>query len=156
MSSKVNRRKFVTNSMLASAGAAMAAGSLGSAAAPGAETPTGRPPSLGPQGELPRGKIGDLEISRLLLGGNLLTHYTHSRDLRYVYSLAKHYNTEKKILETLAVAEEHGINTLVIHNVPSSMKILAEHRRRGGNRGWPPGDRGDFRWQPGSCRSEAG
>jgi len=32
-----------------------------------------------------------------LLGGNLLTHATHSRELRYVGSLAAHYNTEKKI-----------------------------------------------------------
>ena len=31
---------------------------------------------------MPRGKIGKLEISRLILGGNLLTHFTHSRDLR--------------------------------------------------------------------------
>ena len=49
---------------------------------------------------MPKGKIGELEISRILLGGNLLTHYTHSRELRYVYNLAAHYNTEKKIIET--------------------------------------------------------
>jgi hypothetical protein len=65
---------------------------------------------------LPKGKIGNLEISRILLGGNLLTHYTHSRDLRYVYNLCAHYNTEDKIHETMALAEAHGIDTLSIHN----------------------------------------
>lgn len=132
MSSKMNRRTFVISSMLASA----AAGSLGSAASPAAEAPVGGPPPAGPKGDLPRGRIGEIEISRLLLGGNLLTHATHSRDLRYVHNLAKHYNTEEKILDTLALAEGHGINTLVIHNVPATMKILVEHRRRGGKMQW--------------------
>ena len=47
------------------------------------------------------GKIGKLKVSRMLLGGNLLTHFTHSRDLKYVYNLAAHYNTDEKIMETL-------------------------------------------------------
>lgn len=85
---------------------------------------------------LPTGKIGDLQVSRLLLGGNLLTHYTHSRDLKYVYSLAKHYNTDEKILETLALAEEHGVNTVVVHNVRATLALLQEHRRRGGKLQW--------------------
>ena len=79
---------------------------------------------------IPKGKIGDLEISRMLLGGNLLTHFTHSRDLRYVYSLAAQYNTEAKIQETLAIAEAHGIDTLVIHTVPWALNILQKHRQR--------------------------
>jgi hypothetical protein len=136
MSAKMSRRTFVTNSMLASAGAAIAAGPLGTAPSRAADNSTGRPSSPAPQGALPQGKIGDLEVSRLLLGGNLLTHYTHSRDLRYVNNLAKNYNTQEKILDTLALAEQHGINTLVIHNVPATMKILVEHRRRGGKMQW--------------------
>jgi hypothetical protein len=82
------------------------------------------------------GKIGDMEISRLLLGGNLLTHFTHSRDLRYVYALAKHYNTDEKILETLAIAEANGINTLVVHNVPHTIKVLQKYRDSGGKIQW--------------------
>ncbi|MCX8107805.1 MAG: hypothetical protein N3G20_03270 [Verrucomicrobiae bacterium] len=87
--------------------------------------------------QLPRGRIGSLEISRLLLGGNLLTHYTHSRDLRYVYNLAARYNTDEKILETLAIAEANGINTVVMHNPPHPMSLLRRHRReRGGKIQW--------------------
>ena len=113
-----------------------------------------RPPELRSQGRLmgrtvrnrparravagmPRGKIGKLEVSRLILGGNLLTHFTHSRDLRYVYSLTARYNTDEKILETLAQAEAHGINTLTIHNPPHPMEVLRRYRKeRGGKIQW--------------------
>jgi len=111
----------------------LAATIAGGSAVRGAEAAT---PAGSPAGNLPAGNLAGLRVSRLLLGGNLLTHYTHSRDLRYVYNLAKHYNTPEKILETLALAERHGINTLVIHNVPEVMAILKEHRRRGGKMQW--------------------
>lgn len=137
MPSEMNRRKFVAGSVLASAGAALAAGSgAGRPPAQAAEKSAAAQGPAAAQSTLPRGKIGDLEISRILLGGNLLTHYTHSRDLRYVYNLATHYNTDEKILETLATAEAHGVNTLVVHNVPTTIEILKEHRRRGGKMQW--------------------
>jgi uncharacterized membrane protein YphA (DoxX/SURF4 family) len=66
------------------------------------------------KGELPKGKIGDHEISKLVLGGNLLGGWAHSRDLLYVPSLFRAYNTEKKIFETLMLAEKAGINTINI------------------------------------------
>jgi hypothetical protein len=66
-----------------------------------------------------------------------LTHFTHSRDLKYVYALAAHYNTEEKILETLAIAEQHGINTMSVHNPPAIMKTLMRYRKeRGGKIQW--------------------
>jgi hypothetical protein len=94
---------------------------------------------------LPKGEIGKLKIGRLLLGGNLLTHYTHSRDLKYVYNLARNYNTEAKLLDTLALAESHGVDTLAVHPDPALMPILKRHRARGGKIKWilatePPGD----------------
>jgi len=127
--------------MVASAGATLAAGSgVGRPPAQAAEKPTGSSAAGRDQATsqvgLPRGKIGDFHVSRLLLGGNLLTHATHSRDLRYVSSLAAHYNTPKKILETLEVAEANGINTLVIHTVPAALRVLQEHRKRGGKIQW--------------------
>ena len=66
------------------------------------------------KGELPKGKIGDHEISRLVAGGNLIGGWAHSRDLHYVPSLFRAYNTEKKIFETLMLAEKAGINTINI------------------------------------------
>ncbi len=123
MESPISRRTFVKGSAIGSAGAALAL-----------TTAVGNEPA--PQNILLKGKIADMEVSRLLLGGNLLTHYTHSRDLRYVYNLTAHYNTPEKILETLAVAEAHGVNTLVIHTVDSALRVLQEHRRRGGKMQW--------------------
>jgi hypothetical protein len=140
--SEMNRRTFLKNSLLAPAGAAIAA-QLGARGATGAEAPA-QSPAAAPAGApaapaadaLPCGKIGELKISRILLGGNLLTHYTHSRDLQYVYNLCAHYNTEAKILETLAKAEEHGVNTLAVHTVPECLKILQKHRKAGGKMQW--------------------
>jgi uncharacterized membrane protein YphA (DoxX/SURF4 family) len=66
------------------------------------------------KGELPKGKIGEHEISRLVLGGNLIGGWAHARDLRYVSSLFLAYNTEEKIFETLMLAEKAGINSINI------------------------------------------
>ena len=66
------------------------------------------------KGELPKGKIGEHEFSRLILGGNLIDSWAHSRDLIYVPSLFRAYNTEKKIFETLILAEKAGINAIII------------------------------------------
>jgi uncharacterized membrane protein YphA (DoxX/SURF4 family) len=68
------------------------------------------------KGELPSGHLGNLEISRLTLGCNLIGGWSHSRDLLYVSSLFKAYNTEKKVYETLEIAEKAGINTMNIVN----------------------------------------
>ncbi len=134
MTPEMDRRGFVKRSVVASAGAAMVMNAGAKAGEQAAEQSAGQPAN--PQNQLPMGKIADLEISRLLLGGNLLTHYTHSRDLKYVYSLAKNYNTERKILQTLELAEQHGINTLVIHNVRPIMALLKKHRQNGGKMQW--------------------
>lgn len=120
--SEISRRTFVTASLAASAGAAIAA-DAGSAAVAGAPS---KPAA--PRGELPKGKIKELQLSRLMLGGNLLTHFTHSRDLRYVYELAKHYNTKEKILETFAIAESQGINTVVLQGITPFLKEYREKR----------------------------
>lgn len=66
------------------------------------------------KGELPVGKIGKHEISRLIMGGNLIGGWAHSRDLLYVPSLFRAYNTERKIFETLMLGEKAGINTINI------------------------------------------
>jgi len=133
MSSNLNRRSFMKHTLAASAGGTMAL-----SAARGAERD--RPAiKVEPNSKatLPMGRIGDLEVSRILLGGNLLTHYTHSRDLKYVYNLCAHYNTEDKIHETMALAEAHGVNTLSIHNPPGIVEMLKRYRQRyGGKMKW--------------------
>ena len=67
---------------------------------------------------LPRGRIGNLEVSRMFLGGNLIGGWAHSRDLIYVSDLVKSYHTENKIFATLALAEEKGMKTAVVVSMP--------------------------------------
>jgi uncharacterized membrane protein YphA (DoxX/SURF4 family) len=84
------------------------------------------------KGELPKGKIGDHGISRLVLGGNLIGGWAHSRDLIYVSSLFKAYNTELKVYETLMLAEKAGINTINI-GFPSN-PLIAKYKRMTGSK----------------------
>ncbi|HUT32439.1 MAG TPA: hypothetical protein VNE39_03080 [Planctomycetota bacterium] len=129
MPGRMDRRAFVGGSLAASAGAAIGLGA-GSAAA-------GEAPPAAAKKLLPTGKIGKLEITRLILGGNLLGRYTHARDLRFVLKLIKEYNTDEKILQTLAAAEANGINTVSVHVSPSTRSLLKEHReKRGGKLQW--------------------
>ena len=66
------------------------------------------------KGELPKGKIGDQELTRLVMGDNHIGAVAHARDLLYVNSLMRAYNTEKKIFETLMICEQAGINCINI------------------------------------------
>lgn len=79
------------------------------------------------KGVLPRGKVGKIEITRLILGGNLIGGSSHSRDLIYVSSLFKAYNTETKVFETLQLAEQAGINTMNIHI--SQFPLINKYKR---------------------------
>lgn len=78
------------------------------------------------KGDLPVGKIGNLEISRLIMGGNLIAGWSHARDLVYVNSLFKAYNTERKVYETLSLAEKAGINTISIGY--TALPLIAKYK----------------------------
>jgi hypothetical protein len=84
------------------------------------------------KGELPKGRIGGHEISRLVLGGNLIGGWAHARDLIYVSSLFKAYNTERKVYETLMLAESAGINSINIGF--DSNPLMAKYKRFAGSR----------------------
>ena len=124
MSEPLNRREFIRNSVLASTAVA-AAGTAAAGAGPAAK-------AAPPKDLLPTGKIGSLEVTRLILGGNLLTRYQHVRDLGYIHKLVKSYNTDDKIRATIELAEASGINTLSVNVTPAVMKTLSDHRKNGG------------------------
>jgi len=84
------------------------------------------------KGKLPMGKVGKWEMSRLILGGNLIGGWAHARDLIYAENLFKAYNTEKKIFETLMLAEEAGINTINI-GFPTN-KLLWKYKKLTGSK----------------------
>lgn len=134
MTDRVTRRHFVKT---ASASATLAAAGSG-VLAHGEDSKLGQGGTVTaaqcvPQAEL----VPGMTIGRMLLGGNLLTHYTHSRDLRYVYTLAARYNTKEKILATMALAEAHGVNAVVIHTAAGVVDWLQEYRHKhGGKMKW--------------------
>jgi hypothetical protein len=134
MSQGMDRRNFMKKSLLTPAAGALAMQAAENQALATDAAAQNMPAS---RATLPMGSIKDLKISRILLGGNLLTHFTHSRDLRYVYNLTAHYNTEEKIFETMALAEAHGVNTLVIHTAPGIVSTLKKYRYKlGGKIQW--------------------
>jgi hypothetical protein len=53
-----------------------------------------------------------------------------------VYNLAAQYNTDEKIMETLALAEQHSINAITIHNPPHVISVLKKYRKQGGKIQW--------------------
>jgi hypothetical protein len=79
---------------------------------------------------MPYGAIGKLKISRLILGSNLMSACAHDRDLIYVSSLMKAYNTEARILDTLELAESAGVN-IVLQGDPALIKKY--NAERGGS-----------------------
>ena len=111
---QVNRRDFLNQSLAAAGTAGVVSGSL--AAAPPVEAAASGQPApeaaRAKSSPLPCGKLGRAQVSRLLLGGNLIGGYMHCRDLSYVNSLFRAYATDEKIMETIALADQHGINTV--------------------------------------------
>ena len=128
----INRREFVKRSLLTTAGGTLAVCAASPISADEKPAPS---PAVHSKGEgCPQGKIGKLNISRLILGSNLITFYVHARDMRFVNNLTKHYNTEGKILETLAVAESYGINTIMTQANENYLKLLRKHRDQNGGK----------------------
>ena len=78
---------------------------------------------------IPTGRIKDRDFGRLILGGNLLSGWAHSRDLIYVSQLVKAYHQKEKIFATLLLAEKCGVNTLLTHPVLCS--LIEEYWKRG-------------------------
>ncbi len=113
MSDKLDRRDLIRKSLAASAGAAVGL-SLEEKALLVRRTDRGSTAARkGAAAGMPTGKIGDVEISRIICGGNLINGFAHDRDLIYVSSLLRHYFTDEKIMETWELCEEVGINTMI-------------------------------------------
>ncbi len=122
----LTRRRFLSHSALAAV-----AVRLGPSTAPAA--PREKPA----RASLPTGKIGNLALSRLISGGNLISGWAHSRDLHYVPGLMRAYNTPAKVLDTLELMESFGVNALIADPRKNVMDVLARYwKERGGRMQW--------------------
>lgn len=120
MPDKINRRKFLSAGMLAGAAAAgftsIEEKILLAAMKEGIDVNKDKQKSQTGT-KIPMGKLGNLEISRLISGGNLLSGWCHERDLLFVSELAQAYLTRKKQFDTLELLEENGVNAIVLDMV---------------------------------------
>jgi hypothetical protein len=133
MSQDLDRRNFLKKSVMGTA-VITSALSLEEQALLAAMKKPNKPKIESTNG-LPAGQIGKVKISRIICGGNLIGGYAHSRDLTYVSSLLKHYFTDEKVIETLEICEENGINTIIAGT--SSAELLKKYREeRGGQIQW--------------------
>ncbi|MHC4681750.1 MAG: hypothetical protein ACYTEK_24045 [Planctomycetota bacterium] len=133
MQEHVNRRQFLKRSVIGSA-AVTSVLSLEEKALLAASDKPAKGPADSVK-DLPAGAIGNVKISRIICGGNLINGYAHSRDMTYVSSLLKHYFTDEKIIETLQICEENGVNTIITNS--DSARLLNKYRNeRGGRIQW--------------------
>ena len=141
MSKNIDRRSFLKGSIAASAGVTLGLSREEELLLAQAPTERAERGAARASKSLPTGKIGDLEVSRIICGGNLIGGYAHARDLLYVSRLLKSYFTEEKILETLQIAEENGVNTVMTEGKDGFDIINKYWRERGGKIQWITQDR---------------
>jgi hypothetical protein len=131
MNKHISRRGFVKSSLMASAAIPLG---LRAQAALAAEAPAAAGAASATQ-TLPTGKIGNEQFTRLILGGNLIGGWSHSRELTYVGALMRQYNTPSKIRQTLEIGETLGINAINTWVMQDNSQIF-EHWKAGGKLKW--------------------
>jgi len=84
------------------------------------------------------GQPAQWELSRLIMGGNLIGGWAHARDLIYVSKLVKTYHTDEKVIQTFGLAEKCGMNAIITnpqlgrifqkykHEFRSKMKFISD------------------------------
>lgn len=137
MLENLNRRSFIKKSVAASAGATLGLSFHDKQAkAKPAARKRATVPKVSDKG-MPTGKIGNLKVSRLISGGNLISGWAHARDLIYVHHLMKHYNTDEKVMDTLELLEECGVNTIIADPSERPYRIFPKYwNERGGKIQW--------------------
>lgn len=134
MSEGQNRREFLKKT----AAASTAALGMGLSGARGGQQNKGVDP-LAEKGtnDMPMAQIGDLKVSRLISGGNLISGWAHARDLNYVHDLMRHYNTDEKVLDTMELMEQKGVNTIICDPNKKTLRIFKRYwNERGGEMQW--------------------
>jgi len=137
MSNRLDRREFLKRSLAGSAVGAMALSFEEQALLAQAARVSAVAVPAGTTGDIPTGKLGQLNVSRLIVGGNLTSGFAHSRDLIYVSDLLRQYFTDEKVFETWELCEECGINTAVLRLDDHVIGLITRYwNERGGKLQW--------------------
>ncbi len=83
---------------------------------------------------LPQIKIGDYSISRLIVGGNPISGFSHQSS--QVDKEMIDYYTADNIKKLLKECEENGINTIQARGDRHIMRVLNEYKNEGGKIQW--------------------
>ena len=78
------------------------------------------------------GKIGNVTLSRLLLGGNVIGGWAHGRDMHYFDKTVKAYHTDERVFRTFRMAEACGVNTILTN--PALMRVINRYWREDGGK----------------------
>jgi uncharacterized membrane protein YphA (DoxX/SURF4 family) len=78
------------------------------------------------------GKIGNLKLSRMFLGGNMMGGWAHARDLLYTDKLVKAYHSDWRIFRTFRMAEQCGINAILTN--PALMRVINDYWKKEGGK----------------------
>jgi len=84
--------------------------------------------------KIPKIRIGDLTVGRLIIGGNPFSGFSHQGVERDA-EMTRYYTVER-IKETLRRAEELGIDTFIGRADRHIVRMLAEYRDEGGKIQW--------------------
>ncbi|MGB2806860.1 MAG: twin-arginine translocation signal domain-containing protein [Sedimentisphaerales bacterium] len=137
MTENLNRRSFLKKSLITSTTAALGLSLEEKALLANQGKKSTAPSQENSATDMPMGKIGNIKISRLFAGGNLISSFAHSRDLVYVSSLLRNYFTDEKVMETFYICEETGINTAILRLDNHCIGLLKKYwNERGGRIQW--------------------
>ena len=78
------------------------------------------------------GMIGDVKLSRMLLGGNLIGGWAHARDLLYTDKLVKAYHEDWRVFKTFHMAEQAGMNAILTN--PALMRVIGDYWKNEGGK----------------------
>jgi hypothetical protein len=135
MSKQISRRGFVKAGLVASAAVPLTFGAAPASSAADANQDAGSANAKESSSAMPKGRIAGQEFSRLMMGGNLIGGWAHSRDLSYVSMLMRRYNTPTKVRETLELGEANGITAMNSWVMDDNAQLF-DHWKSGGKMQW--------------------
>ena len=78
------------------------------------------------------GQIGNMKLSRMFLGGNLIGGWAHARDLIYVDKLVKAYHSDWRVFRTFHMAEQAGMNAILCN--PQLGRVINDYWKNEGGK----------------------
>ena len=116
MTPDISRRRFMQTAAGAAAAGAVAKGA------------TAKPPAA--EATLPMTRLGNVEVSRLILGSNPFWGFAHRT--KQAAAAMKEYFTDQRIVECLEAAGEQGVTAVTSPPYERWIKLFAEYWRKGG------------------------